>query len=1307
MINIDILASYQTFQIELDQCFNGDKSRLKKLWHQIQNRQKRGQPSDRLQVQLIDLLAASKDRLERRRLSRPDVSFPAELPIAKQVDEIAELIEKNQVLVIAGETGSGKTTQIPKICLRLGRGVIGMIGHTQPRRLAARTVASRIADELGEKLGESVGYQVRFTDRVSEQSHIKLMTDGILLAEIQNDPLLQAYDTLVIDEAHERSLNIDFLIGCLKQILPKRPDLKLIVTSATIDVERFSKHFDDAPVVQVSGRTYPVEIRYRPLLENNETQVEAVIAAINELISSSKGSGGDILVFLSGEREIRETALAIRKASIPHLDILPLYARLSLAEQNKVFSAHRGRRVVLATNVAETSITVPGIRFVIDPGTARISRYSLRNKVQRLPIERISQASANQRAGRCGRVAAGICIRLYEEDDFLQRREFTDPEILRTSLAAVLLQMLHLRVGDIRAFPFIDRPENKSINDGFKLLHSLQAITGDNKLAPLGKQLVKLPIDPSLGRIIIAANKFNCLTEILIIVTALAIQDPRDRPHEKRQQADEKHRRFNDEKSDMLTLVNLWNYLEEQRQTLSQNQLRQLCQREFLSYLRFREWRELHHQLRLAIKNLGYKENVECASYDSIHQALLTGMVENVGKKNEEKSEKDYLGTRNRRFLLFPGSAIAKKSPKWVISASFIETSRLFSHYNAQIEPQWVMDAAQHLVKHHYYEPHYQAKTGNVLAFDRITLFGLVLVEKERVHYQTINPAIARGVFIRSALVEGAYVESGKRVQGEFFKHNQEQIKAVASMEDKIRRRDILVDDEVIFQFYNGRIPEHVTNLAGFEHWRKNAEKANPALLLMDRGYLMLRLDAGAQEAQFPNDLKVGHYQFPLSYRFDPGHEDDGVSVGIPATHLHEVDEARLSWLVPGMLYEKCVALVKALPKILRKKFVPVPQFIDQIFPRLQACNEPLNYVLKNELERVAQVVLPKDVWHDAELDDYYVMNIHVLDEEGAIIDRGRNLQLLRQRNKQLVKKSIAKVGLEIEQKDITRWQFGNLPDSCVVRQGKVSLKGFPALVDERASVAIKVIDDEQEAHRSSVRGCARLIMLRETDMMRYLRKELLRENQVGLALVNWGNRQDVLDEILLKAIYESCLLDKEIPRNAEAFDDLLRDGRNEIIDRAFYYEKLIQSILLHLLTIKKAMKASKSALALTFTFADITQQIEQLLFRGFLFDTPRYWLEQFPRYLRAIEIRLEKAPASPVKDKQGLEEIASLWKLHQDRLAEHGEARYSQDSNWIEFRWLIEELRVSFFAQSLKTIKPVSTKRLNKHWQNLSDSDR
>lgn len=1306
---------WSKFKHSLQQVMGVDRHRLQRRLGDIEQLAKAGKPFDNALEKWQASFAESVARVEARRAQVPaQIEFP-NLPVCERREEIAEAIAKHQVVVLAGETGSGKTTQIPKICLTIGRGVFGQIGHTQPRRIAANTVANRIAEELHSPLGATVGYQVRFTDQSTENTLIKVMTDGILLAEIQHDPFLNRYDTLIIDEAHERSLNIDFLLGYLKQLLPKRPDLKLIITSATIDLERFSQHFNNAPIIEVSGRTYPVETWYRPMYEregdeegdNDPDQYQAIVVAVEEIETHEKTAkairGGDILVFLSGEREIREAAEALRKAQFNHLEVIPFYARLSLAEQQKVFAPHTGRRIVLATNVAETSITVPGIRYVIDPGFARISRYSYRTKVQRLPIEPVSQASANQRKGRCGRVAEGICIRLYSEEDFNSRPQFTDAEILRTNLAAVILQMLQLRMGDIHKFPFIDPPDHRMISDGFKLLEELHAVNRKNQLTPLGKQLSALPLDPRLARMLLAAQAQNSVRELLIIVSALSVQDPRERPVEKQQHADQMHRRFWNEQSDFLSLVSLWDYFESQRQALSQNQLRKLCKKEFLNYLRLREWRDVHHQLCVAIKPLGIRINSEPANYEAIHQSLLTGLLGNLGFNHEER---EYLGARNRKFMIFPGSSMAKKTPKWLMAAELIETSKLFAHTVAKIEPEWVIKAAEHLIKRQHFEPHYDSRSGQVMAYEKISLYGLTIIEKKAVIFAHIDPVQAREIFIRAALVEGQYAQHPKRrhqpnKDKDFFAHQLNLLEQLEELESKARRRDILVDEQVIFDFYNERIPPEVVNWAGFEAWRKQAEQDNPKLLFITRETLMRHGAGDVTAAQFPNELEWRGMVFPLSYHFEPNHPFDGVSIHVPVSLLHQVPEQRLEWLVPGMLRDKCIGLVKSLPKSLRKHFVPVPDMVDRALAAMSPDNKPLTDQLGLQLKRITGVDIPKEAWAETSVDAFYCFNIHVVDDKGKIIASDRDLPGLRDKYRERVQANIQSAATSIERSDITSWDFGELPSAIQLPRGGISIRAYPALVDKQSSVALQVLDNPLQAQDLTQRGLARLLFLASSTKVKYLQKELLKTQQVALTLAGIGNREQVVDDLIMAAIKQLGLPDQtQLPRSQTAFEAVLHKVGEELIPQAQELERTLQTSLALLVDVKKQLKQQKNMLALAFSISDINQQLAQLFQPGLVYSTPPQWFGQYPKYLRALQQRLEKAQLNVQKDKLNMLAIEPHWQRLVEYLEKEGSYRLAQNAALMDYRWWIEEYRISLFAQTLKTQVPVSDKRLDKQWE-------
>ncbi len=1227
----------------------------------------------------------------------PEISFPAELPIAERREDIMAAIRDHQVVVVAGETGSGKTTQLPKICLALGRGRQQRIGHTQPRRLAARTVAQRIAAELNTQLGDTVGYQVRFNDQVSDASAVKLMTDGILLAEIQRDHLLRQYDTLIIDEAHERSLNIDFLLGYLKEILPQRPDLKLIITSATIDLESFSRHFDNAPIIEVSGRTYPVETLYLDPAEDRDLGVqEQIVDLVGQIERGQFGERGDILVFLPGERDIRELAKQLRGSS--ELDVLPLYARLSQAEQQRVFdlSKRRAMRVVLATNVAETSVTVPGIRYVIDPGEARISRYSYRTKMQRLPIEPISQASANQRQGRCGRVAAGVCLRLYSEEDFQRRPEFTDPEIRRTNLAAVILQMLNLRLGDLNRFPFIDPPDPRMVRDGYKLLEELGAVTTSGKLTAVGRQMTRLPVDPRLARMILAAGQGGCLAEVLVITSALAIQDPRERPAEKRQQADQSHARFRDAKSDFVAWLNLWRYYEEQRQSLSQNQLRKLCQREFLAYMRMREWRDIHLQLVIACRQQGLKPAPELApesDYDGLHKALLSGLLSNIAQHQEGR---EYLGARNRKLQIFPGSAQARHRPRWLMAAEIVETSAVYAREVAAIDPLWVLSINPDLLKHHYYQPRWQVRSGRAMAYERVTLFGLTVADKRSVHYGPINPEEARELLIREGLIAGKL-----RPPPEFVKRNLATVKALEDMESRSRRRDILADEQVLFDFYDERLPATVTTLRHLVSWLKK-QPQEAAALVVPRELLMARDPGGELAEQFPDRLHWQDLDLRLSYEFEPGKEADGVSVTVPVGLLNRVPRYRFDYLVPGLLRDKCIALVKGLPKSLRKNLVPVPDFVDRALTDMEAQDVDLCEVLAQRLSRLGGAPIQAEALRAARLDDFYRMNIRVVDGDGKLLAQGRDLQALIHRFRQDTREVAAGDDASSPaRRGITRWDIDTLPREWRFRQAGVDIVSYPALVDQGAEVAIELQDYPGQAWLNHRLGVLKLLRLHNAQQTKYLRKQYLHGNQYNLAIAGAGLSREPLVEDLIDAAYVGALdLDEGLPWTEAEFEALRERAGSPVVEAANALEKVLLNSLAPLTAAREKL-ARMTGAEWSAPRAAIQAHIDALLPDNFQRDTAPQWLAQYPRYFKALLHRVERLSGQLDKDRQQSELLAALWQPLTEAMAQRaGLLLLCEPAR--SYRWMLEEFHVSLFAQQLGTRVPVSEKRLKAQWQQV-----
>ena len=1230
-------------------------------------------------------------RLEERKRHVPSPMFPEELPICQRLKDIQTAITNHQVVVIAGETGSGKTTQIPKICLTLGRGISGMIGHTQPRRIAARSIAARVAEELKTEVGQHVGYQIRFSDKVSERSYIKLMTDGILLAEIQNDRFLNAYDTIIIDEAHERSLNIDFLIGYLKQLLPKRLDLKLIITSATIDVERFSKHFNNAPIIEVSGRTYPVEVRYRPVLsedgdEQDRDMEQAILDAVDEL--SALKHSGDVLIFLSGEREIRDTAEALRKHHPPHTQILPLYSRQSAGEQNRVFQLSGRQRLILSTNVAETSLTVPGIRYVVDPGYARISRYSYRSKVQRLPIEKISQSSANQRKGRCGRISEGVCIRLYSEEDFLSRPEFTEPEIKRTNLAAVILQMEYLGLGAIEDFPFLEAPDQRYINDGYKLLEELGALDSRRSLTATGKQLAKLPVDPRIGRMLVAAEKYRCLNEALVITSVLSCQDPRERPLEAQQKADEKHKAFSDEHSDFLFFLNLWNVFQDKIKHLSGNKLRKYCHENFLSYLRMKEWRDVYKQLHALVTEMGWRMNTEAAEYSQLHKAILSGLISNIGFKSEKH---EYQGQRNIHFYVHPGSALHKSPPKWIVAAEIVETTKLYARLTAKIESQWVEEVASHLLKRSYFEPHWEKNSGYVVAFESVSLYGLVVNPKRKVNYGPFDPKTSREIFIRSALVERQL-----NTKLDFYIANDKLINEIEELETRTRRRDILIEDQDLFEFYEERIPEYVMDKLSLQRWYHSADHSDKSALFLTPEFLTQKGTANTHEALFPDHLSINGLQLSLSYQFEPGHPQDGVSVNVPVIVLQQLAAEPFEWLVPGMLRDKIIALIKSLPKVIRKSFVPAPNYADACMNALQDRNISLTKALAKQLHKMSGVQITEDVWNVHNMDPHYLMNFRVLDEQGKLLASGRDLDVLKHQFKHYARQQLSQLdNSRFEKSGLKTWDFGDLSEFIEVQQGGLSFKAYPALVDEHDSVAIKLLDNLPAAVRESKQGVRRLFMINAQQNIKYLRKNLPRADKMCLFYAAIDSCEHLKEDLIVASVDHAMgLHGNPLIRTKEKYEQHFENARTHLITIANQYSDISFNSLQAYHEVMKNIKKHTSLNQFN-AVSDIKEQLSLLIYPGFIIHTPRTWLEQLPRFLKGVEIRLQKLQQSLDVDQQRQRQLQPYWQ-ELTRQRELDSSVFSTDPEWQLYRWMLEEMRISLFAQNLKTSVPVSIKRLD-----------
>jgi len=1245
------------------------------------------------------------------------LDYDPALPITAHREEIVAAIARHSALIVCGATGSGKSTQLPKLCLTAGRGTSGLIGHTQPRRIAARALATRLAEELETTIGGAVGYQVRFADHTGPQGRVKLMTDGILLQELESDPQLRRYDTLIIDEAHERSLNIDLLLGVLKRLLPTRPDLRLIVTSATIDPGRLADFFGGAPVIEVSGRSYPVEVRYRPLVAEDEDAAElslpqGVIEAVRELDLRSGGVSADTLVFLPGEKHIREAADALSKARLGGTEMLPLYARLAAADQAKIFQKHAQRRVILATNVAETSLTVPGIRHVIDSGLARISRYSVRGKVQRLHVERISKASADQRKGRCGREAEGICIRLYSEEDFAAREAYTPPEILRTNLASVILRMATLGLGDPESFPFLDPPDTRLINDGVRLLEELQAMDDARRVTSLGRKIAALPVDPRLGRMLLAAARQRCLTEMLVIAAFLETQDPRERPSDMQQQADEKHALFADGRSDFVTVLNLWRAFGEQAAALSGNQLRKWCREHFLSFLRMREWQDLQHQLTRSVRELDLQPNHAPAAYAELHQAILTGFLGSVGTVNQRR---EYDGPRGIRFVIAPGSPLAARPPKWVVAGSLIETTRLYARMVASINPAWIERAGAHLAKRTYSEPHWVADRGFVAAYESVSLYGLSLASRRRVNYGPVAPKEARDIFIREALI--AAPGTGRAlVRGEFLAANRRLRREIEGLEAKIRRRDILVSEESEVGFYATRIPERVSSIGDFEQWRAQAEHREPRLLYMSRADLMQREAGEVDDLQYPDVLEVGGNRLPLQYRFEPAEPEDGVTLVVPDLLLDSLEADRLAWLVPGWRLEKVIAVLRELPKAQRKLLVPVPEHARRALEELTAS---AGFLADDGMgrrgttaaargragqgglhgfyaglaawvsERVGATVAPADL-AALPLPDWLRMNIRVVDAQDRVLAEGRDLAALRRK----VLGAAASARRVAEESALHRqWDFGDLPASRQIERNGLLLTVYPAIEDRRTAVALVEARGPINAEELSRRGVARLALLALPQQARYWQKRVAEDRELVLQSRGLELAQPLADAVG-ERIFADCFASVEapLPRSREAFAQRLEEGRTRLEEIGGRLIEIVRGVLKEWRAVRAALDASLNP-ASAAAVADINAQLSTLLPPDFIESTPQPWLGHLPRYLKAIVRRLGRLPAEGPRDAQLAARVHPLTEAVSKLAAKSFEVRPQGELQ--QLRWMIEEFRVSLHAQDLKTVMRVSEQRL------------
>ena len=1482
--------SLHKIQSQLQTCMLADKHALRHKLRDVVDLEKLADENSKLKSQrllgeIVQKVRASQLKYAARLANLPKPEYPLELPVSARRDEISKAIANNQVVIVCGETGSGKTTQLPKICLELGRGVAGLIGHTQPRRIAARSVASRIAQELNSPLGEVVGYKVRFNDKITDGSYVKLMTDGILLAETQGDKFLNAYDTIIIDEAHERSLNIDFLLGYLKQLLPKRPDLKVIVTSATIDATRFSAHFNAAPVIEVSGRTYPVEIRYRPLgkagfrakesaeaenaqldldeenlfgiarkaktearwLEEDDEEEaieEAIMDAADDLL---RQADGDILVFLPGEREIRDVADHLRKyqgrsTKLKHIEVLPLFARLSIEDQQKIFKPHSARRIVLATNVAETSLTVPGIKYVIDAGLARMNRYSVRAKVEQLQIEKISQAAAKQRAGRCGRVSNGICVRLYSEQDFDGRPEFTEPEILRSSLASVILRMAALRLGDIADFPFIEAPSSRLITDGYQLLQELGAVDSKRQITDIGLQLAKLPLDPRVGRMILAAKRENCLSEILIIASVLSMQDPRERPMDKREAADNAHSKFIGEGSDFMSYLKIWDFYDNALKTKKSNKdLLNICHANFLSFLRLKEWRELHGQIKQIVEELGFiipspfkgegkgggkawahtsnavhsppispspqplshqgrgalssspqqrktpsplvGEGVKEASFEQVHKALLAGLLGNIGFKDGDNDS--YAGARGIRFFVAPGSGLKKTRPKWVIAAELVDTSKLYARCVAKIEPDWIEPLARGLTESQYTDPRWDRKMGMVNAWERVSLYGLTIIPKRRVHYGPINPSESREIFIREALGNGEF-----DTRAAFFVANERLIAEVEELEHKARRQDVLVDEHQLLAFYDAKIPADIFNAASFEKWREGAEKLNPKLLYLTRDDLMRHGADAITAVQFPETLllrQLGRSDalvasnikdlrdegvaptsvlIPLKYRFEPSHVLDGVSATVPLALLNQLDHTPTEWLVPGMLREKLTYLIKALPKTFRRVCVPVPEFVtgfleyastptplpnpsDEATKQMTkpasgqvtanptrgvglkagglqassiiagkelnapspsrgegwgeggAYNNLLLETLAAYIQHKTTLKTSKDDWVLSEIPAHHFMNFSIVDDAGRELAMGRDWRALQKQLGQAAQLTFRNTSPDIEKTGLKQWDFGDLPQTLSFERDGLKVTGYPALEDDVDSVSVKLFDTAREAALNHRKGVCRLMRFELKEQIKQLEKGLPNFNQYALNLRNIMSPDDLREDMLTAIADRAFIGEDDLPRTNADFMKLKARARTRLPAVSEAIARQAQAITneYQLLAAKQAqMPATVNRLK-----RDVESQTQLLVYKNCFTHTPWEYLQNIPRYLKALRLRIEKQPAAPDRDGKNAASVGIVWQKWQDKTMQLQAAGSLIPPALQDYRWLIEELRVSLFAQELKTPFPVSIKRLEKTWAEIN----
>ncbi len=1328
-----VMSFYREIELQIATAMQADRHRLRNLLRAVQQAEEQGrEPGERLDKLLADVEASNRRR-ERRQGLVPRLAYDESLPVVSCKDEIAAAIRDHQVVVVSGETGSGKSTQLPKICLEIGRGVAGLIGHTQPRRIAARSIASRVAEEMGTSVGQKVGFKIRFTDATSDQTLVKVMTDGVLLAESQHDRFLDQYDTLIIDEAHERSLNIDFLLGYLHRLLPKRPELRVIITSATIDAQRFAEHFrnetNPAPTLEVSGRTFPVEVLYRPLVtDDQEEELDPIRGVADAVEEVCRLGSGDLLVFLPTERDILEAAHKLRGRNLPggKPDIVPLYARLSTAEQNKVFQPHSDRRIVLATNVAESSLTVPGIRYVVDTGTARVSRYSARSKVQRLPIEDVSQASADQRKGRCGRIGPGVCVRLFSEEDYLSRDRFTSPEIQRTNLAAVILQLLTLDLGPIDEFPFLDPPRPEAIRDGYRDLFELGATNDKRQLTPIGRQLARLPVDPRIGRMILEANREGCLADVLIIAAALEVQDPRDRPAERQQEADAAHAQWADPDSDFLGWLKLWDFVARLKEQTSRGQFRKACRQHFLSEVRLREWHDVHRQLLEMVGQVGLKagkrkwnqasgerklpddsileksqrhreahasRSPDADAYAAIHRSLLAGLLSSIAQRGDTN---EYTAAGGGKFLLWPGSGAAGTKPKWIVAAELVETTRRYLRTAGGINPDWIEPLATHLVTRSYSDPTWDRKAGGAMAKEKVTLYGLTIAAERRVRYSAIDPAASRELLIQHGLVEGDI-----STRAEFFRHNRELLANLDKLAAKTRQRELIVEPHVLYRFFDARLPADVCDGPRLEKWLKEIAKSQPRMLYLTEADVLGEQAEADQAEAYPDQLQIDRLKLPLAYTFEPGAEHDGVSVTVPRAGISQLTETRLEWLIPGLVPEKVEALIRSLPKAVRRTLGPAPDIARKVARELQFASGPFAPSVAAALSRVSGETIKPEMFEYDRLPPHLRMFVRVVDERGQMLAEGRDLAALRLQLGEQPAPAIPASASPWQRTGITRWDFGRLPESIDLRHGGVVLTKYPALADAGDSASLQLADSAAEAQRLTRLGALRLFVLSERRELKAQVQHLPQIEKIRLHAAPLAKHHPI-DEQLIDLLASRAFYQKdEVPHDADEFEAQRLIGRKHIVPSVQEVTKVVGPLFAAYHELRLALERPTPA-SWKYVIDDLREQQAALLTSGFLASTSWNWLVQFPRYLQAANLRLKKlASGGLARDRQNHDLIQPRWRQYVERAADHARRGITAPELW-QFRWMLEELRVSLFSQELGVSLPASPQRLDRQWERV-----